>query len=147
MEFRESLIEGFDYDLWANRKWLFALESFDGQMFEASQVLEHILFAQRIWIERCGVQVLEPSENVPLDGLLELYCRAWQAQLMERPLQEPIAYENLAGVPFVNTLEQIARHVINHGTYHRGHLRGLAAKNPEQPFPETDLIGFFRERV
>jgi len=146
LELRDSINEGFDYDLWANRKWVFALGAFRTQLLEAQSVLEHILSAQRIWIERCGVQVLEPEENVSLDELFALYRDAWQAQISDRAASERIVYQNSSGQVFESELQQIARHVLNHGTYHRGHLRGLAAAEPLESFPDTDLILFLRER-
>lgn len=145
MELREILLEGFDYDLWANRKWVFALGGFNHRMLDAQQILEHILTAQRVWLDRCGVQVVEFEENVGLSELFALYTEAWQAQVADRALTERIMYQNRDGLVFEDTLEQIARHVINHGTYHRGHLRGLAGAEGLTSFPDTDLIFYFRE--
>lgn len=44
-------------------------------------------------------------------------------------------------------LSEVAHHVFNHGTYHRGHLRGLADAAGFEDFPETDLIRFYREKA
>lgn len=146
MEIREALSEGFDYDLWSNRQWVAALGGFKS-LLRAQQLLEHILNSQRVWLERCRVEVFPPAENITLMELFAHYSGAWQMNVGDRPLDEPISYLNLAGESFVNTIEQIARHVINHGTYHRGQLRGLAEQDGFTGFPETDFIVFLRERV
>jgi uncharacterized damage-inducible protein DinB len=143
---RETLNEGFEYDLWANRQWFRALGGFK-DMLRAQQVLEHVLTAQRVWLERCGVEVIEPGENIALEDLFEHYCRAWQMNVNDRPLEERIAYQTMSGESFVNTIEQIARHVINHGTYHRGQLRGIAEASGHPGFPETDFILYLREKT
>lgn len=145
MDLREAIIEGLSYDLWANRKWVMALGGFEKHILEAQEALEHILLAQKVWLERCRVQVWEPEENVALDELFALYCEAWQAQIADRPLDEKIFYHNNAGQPYENTLGQIARHVIHHGAYHRGHLRGLASSDGFDGFPDTDFILYLRE--
>ncbi len=44
----------------------------------------------------------------------------------------------------MNFVSEITEHVINHGTYHRGHLRGLAEAEGIS-FPDTDLIVYLRE--
>jgi uncharacterized damage-inducible protein DinB len=42
-------------------------------------------------------------------------------------------------------VSDIAAHVVNHGTYHRGQLRERAEADGLDDFPETDLILFFRQ--
>jgi uncharacterized damage-inducible protein DinB len=46
----------------------------------------------------------------------------------------------------MQTIGEIAHHVINHGTYHRGHLRGLCDAAEFTEFPDTDLIKFYRAK-
>ena len=71
---------------------------------------------------------------------------AWKMVVTDTPLDLWIDYRNMAGFEFKNTVAQIATHVVNHGTYHRGQLRGLAQAEGLEAFPETDLIGFYREK-
>ncbi len=145
MDLRETLFEGFRYDLWANRQWAASIGSFK-DMLRAQHVLEHILKAQKNWLTRCGVEVVEPIDNVALGDLFEHYSGAWEMLLAELPLDHRVSYRTIAGQPQTSSLGQIARHVINHGTYHRGHLRGLAEAEGVEDFPESDLILWFRER-
>ncbi len=145
MDLRDALLEGFEYDLWANRQWLRDLGGFDERMGEAQSILEHILSAQSVWLERSGVGVVQSGENVALGELFELHSRAWQAQVADRPLDERISYKTRSGDAYMNTMGQIARHVLNHGTYHRGQLRGLAQACAFEGFSETDFIRFLWE--
>ena len=39
----------------------------------------------------------------------------------------------------------MAHHVLNHGTYHRGHLRGLAYAEGWDDFHDTDYSAWLRE--
>ena len=43
------------------------------------------------------------------------------------------------------TLMELTWHVLNHGTYHRGHLMGLAEREGWDP-PGTDFLDFVLER-
>ena len=146
MELRILLRNGFDYDLWANRAWLDAIGGFSGYLNRAQETLEHILTAQQIWLDRCGATMFPEQENVRLQDLFEITARAWQVMLEELQGDEPITYTTKSGEVYTNTIAQIAYHVLNHGTYHRGQLRGFAEADGFENFPETDLILFLRKR-
>lgn len=145
MDRRQDLLERFDYDLWANRKWWSALGRFR-DLAGAQTALEHILSAQRVWLSRLGVEVTQAGENLGIDDVMVFVNQAWQMVLNENSLELPVTYQNFAGFEFTNTVGQIAGHVVNHGTYHRGQLRGLAQAEGMENFPETDLIVFYREK-
>ena len=146
MDLRQDLIERFDYDLWANRQWWTALGRLK-DLARAQATLEHILTAQRVWLSRMGVEVSQASENLGIDDVAVFVNRAWKMVVTDSALDQPITYRNLAGFEFTNTVGQIANHVVNHGTYHRGQLRGQAHAEGLESFPETDLIVFYRERM
>lgn len=144
MDLRNYLIEGFEYDLWANRIWLAVLPTIsDTETREKFQhVLNHILGAQRNWLERCGGH--NPELTYDLDADFEATAKAWQAFLRTANLEEEIHYSTKAGDRCVNYLRQIVLHVMNHGTYHRGHLRGLAQAYGIEDFEDTDLVRYIR---
>lgn len=146
MNLRTDLIERFDYDLWANRQWLPTLGKFK-DMERAQATFEHILSAQRIWLSRMGVEVSQAGEDMSVGDLLGLVNRAWKMVLTDGLVEQPVAYQTRSGMELVNTIGQIAAHVVNHGTYHRGQLRGQAQSEGLDKFPETDMILFFRDRT
>lgn len=138
---RDFLLRGLDYDLWANQKWVNVLGNFkDGQ--RALEVFEHIVFAQRIWLQRCGYHV-EQVENLAFSQLLASLIQTWKALVEDADLNAIVEYQMLNGDSASSVMGDIVAHVINHGTYHRGHLRGLAEKEGVE-FPETDLIAYIR---
>lgn len=144
MDSKEVLRSGFEYDLWANRQWVQAIGRFK-DMEQAHAILEHILFAQRIWLERCGGMVPVQVDDTSLVDLFRAATSAWIDLVNESFLDQTVTYQNLRGVEFTDRFGHIATHVINHGTYHRGHLRGLADCQRIQDFPETDFIAYQHE--
>lgn len=144
MDLRRFLHTGFEYDLWANRQWLTALGGFT-DLLPAQSVLDHILAAQRIWLERIGAQVPVQTEDTSLADRFGVVTRVWTAVVGTADLDQAITYRTFAGDDYTDSLSRIALHVINHGTYHRGQLRGLAQAEGRTDFPETDLIRYFRE--
>src|SRR5687768_7973919 len=104
MEQRILLHKGFDYDLWANRQWLIALGLFKTHIVRAQEVMEHILAAQRIWLERCGFTMFPEAESVQLHDLVEVTARAWQALLDDATGDEEIAYTTMRGETYTNTV-------------------------------------------
>ena len=139
-----SLSEGFSYDLWANRIWISSLVGFKSSD-RPLEVLEHILQAHAVWLIACGVEVPEPSKDIPLETRLAESVETWLNLLKTRDVDETITYIRRDGRQYTHTLGQIASHVINHGTYHRGHLRGLAEADGFEDFPDTDLSKYLRE--
>jgi uncharacterized damage-inducible protein DinB len=138
MEVREELLRMFDYDLWANVRW-FPLCSEPPYR----DVMEHIIRSQVIWLDRCGGQKTFAALD-PYD-LVESIHLAWQAHLDEADLSEIISSQTSFGVKFQNSRLDIARQVINHGTYHRGQLRAMVEAAGITGFPETDYLWFLNE--
>jgi len=133
---RQELADLFEYERWANRKWDSAAEVLGG---EAEKVREHVLRAQEIWYSRCLSEAdLAPRTGSLCDSLAAM-AQHWQELIRTSDPTAYVSYQNSAGEKFVNLLEDIARHVVNHGTYHRGQLREMAAQN-KVDFPETDFI-------
>lgn len=136
---RDFLIEGLEYDLWANQKW----SPMAGQLAQVEPILRHVLRSQRIWLERCLGEESMRAWPEALDDALKAANEDWIELIRISDPEAFVTYERNGNAHF-ETIEQIARHVINHGTYHRGQLRGLAEG---LEFPETDFILFIREKA
>lgn len=141
---RDLLADGFRYDLWANLKWLSVLDRFEDRP-RAEAIFRHILGAQRIWLARSLSEEEVPVLPESLDESLPLINEAWLEFLRISDPEAFVSYTNLKGESWFNTVEQIARHVVNHGTFHRGQLRGLAQAEGWDDFEDTDLIRWMRE--
>ncbi len=127
---RRALQRLFAYDAWANRVVAAALRKAGTPPLRALQLLAHIAAAQEIWWGRIRgqpvatpvwpEQTLEQTEA----ALAELAVR-WQkyfAGLDPGELARVVAYTNFAGETWRNTVADILRHVLLHGSYHRGQI-------------------------
>lgn len=138
-ELRKRLIRNFAYDLWANQKWVETLPEFP----QAEPILRHVAWASHIWQTRVEAISGEYDHQAELADQFEAYRNVWQSTLASTPLFTEYEWRRIRdGVRGSGSLESIATHVINHGTYHRGHLRGLAEAGGFDDFPETDVILF-----
>lgn len=140
MSHREDLAGLIEYDRWANQRWAGPAEQLGRQ-----DILLHVLQAQIIWLSRLEGTVPWTATWESFSMELDRSLRSWQRFLFDADLSHVVSYETSAGVPYENTVVEIARQVLNHGTYHRGHLRGLAEAASIE-FPETDYILFCRSR-
>ena len=95
-------------------------------------------------MERCGALEL-PTNTESIDGVFAVYHREWRALVKDGNLDMIIEYTNSRGEEYARPLGEIAWHVINHGTYHRGQMRAVAEAQGLVDWPETDLIRFFDE--
>ncbi len=150
MDLRAHLAEGFDYDVWANRRWIAALPLFADDT-RPREVMQHIYFAQRIWLLRAHEWLGLDAPDLP-EGWspekMERVMAEFQSLLSNADLDQVHHWTRMRdGLARSNTLGQIVRHVINHGTYHRGHLRGLAEAAGIADFPDTDYIFYLDEKA
>ncbi len=133
-----NLQELFDYDYWANNQWLPVAEAMN-----QTHVIAHILFSSQVWLARVKHVEADLREDLPLDVRCQESAAMWKALLSDVDLTQRILYTRFDGESHTDTVEEIAQHVINHGTYHRGQLRGIAEERGVE-FPETDLIKYIR---
>ena len=140
MDLKTDLIERFEYDLWANLQWLEAIPNMPDST-RAVQVIAHVAWAEEIWLHRLVPNWSHPGGE--LHELLTTVSAGWRELVSSSDLDHVVDYKNTKGVPNRRALGAIASHVVNHGTYHRGQLRGIAEAQGFEGFPETDLIGFY----
>lgn len=114
-------------------------------------IMSHIARAEHNWYFR----VMSQQQDIPVWGLLPLEelnsrfvtnCQLWLDAARgwdEDALAKPLAYKNMQGEPFLNSLEDVLAHVVNHSTYHRGQVILLIREAGMVP-PTTDYIRFVR---
>lgn len=112
--------------------------------------LAHGLMADSAWLHRVrGEAFTRPTQDQLPADLETLFSQwrvalsGWDALVSTRASSEVIAYHAFNGQPFSNTLEEIVRHVVNHGSYHRGQV-ALMLRQLGHPASNTDLIAFTR---
>lgn len=144
---KDWLREGFEYDLWANGLWIDVLPKFQDKE-RAEDVMRHIHFAQELWLDRILDRVgnLESYQHFPntAESFAETTSK-WTTWLVDADLGQVKEFTRLDGSKFTFSLGSVARHVINHGTYHRGHLRGLAQAEGWEEFEDTDFAQWLRD--
>ncbi len=138
----QMLAKGFQYDAWANLRWLECLEA-KGFPQPETGIFEHILSAGSVWYQRClGFSPLAFPEMELTREAIQIAADKWVALMESLPEDRVVEYRRISGEPLSTTLSEIVLHVLNHSTYHRGELRGLCLLHADEEFPETDRILF-----
>lgn len=143
------------YSGWASRKLLDAAlalpEELQHRDFGVSHkslfgTLEHIFFADRIWFARTvDPRVLESEEPLAVAWpRLQQRWEDWAAGLTAQDIVRVVDYKDLKGNQHYTPVWQIALHLVNHATLHRGQAMGLLRQLGVAP-PPTDLIFYYRE--
>jgi uncharacterized damage-inducible protein DinB len=161
----ETLRELYEYENWANLRMLDACARLAPEQFtrdlgssfpSVRDTVTHIIAGQWVWLERfhgrtptafpdflksATFENLRTQSEKVAAGL-----HSFVAPLKAEALARNHEYKTFAGAALANPTWVSLRHLVNHGTYHRGQvttmLRQLGA-NPTQ----NDLICFFRERA
>ena len=154
-----------DYNAWANRRLYDAVAALPAGGFERSRsagffgsllgVLNHLLVADRIWMDR--LEHLPPA-GLKLDTVLHAdlsELRAAREAEDERigqfvrgldaaDLDSTVAYKTGAGTPQSDLLGRLLSHVFNHQTHHRGQAHALLTDAGTDP-PPLDYLYYRRE--
>lgn len=160
-----SINEHLAYNLWANERVAHLLMAQDDAVLQAEQkssfasiskTLLHIWDAEVIWLTRLkGGSITDwPSRNfsgTKAEMLREFIRNSTElmAFVTEKGpafQQQTIAYKNMKGDVFENSVEEILFHLVNHGTYHRGQITTLLHGAGVTQMVSTDLIAWFREQ-
>jgi uncharacterized damage-inducible protein DinB len=108
----------------------------------------HLAGAAKLWSLRLAglpYSGLLPSAEIPdvataLARLAEAYAVFESvAPVWEAARTETFTYRNIAGVETTRVKWQIFRHIVNHGTYHRGQIANMLRQLGVKP-PSTDLL-------
>ena len=156
-----ELLELLEYQTWATTKTIDSSAKLSevqlhrdlGSSFKSVfETLVHLYGADRAWLGR--IEGLSPARpNLSDYQNLEILQTAWEVVLegwkttvgkFENPKQV-IEYKAYNGDPFSSTLEEIVKHVVNHGTYHRGQVAAMQRMLGAEAV-STDLIGYYRTR-
>ncbi len=126
------------------------LEAVRAHIPARTEILEHIFMAERIWLARIEGNVearhLQPPQGI--DALSAEWAdvhrrwNEWAASRTDWPRE--LVYKTMSGVESRSPLWQIALHVANHGSYHRGQVAAMLRAEGFAP-PGTDLIMWYRQ--
>ena len=152
-----------DYNRWATRRLLDAASALSdedarrdlkGSFPSVLDTLTHMLGAEWAWLERWkGRSPTAFLESSALDSVRALRARwdlLWRDQqgfldpLEEGDQTRDVAYKTFKGDPDRRSLGDLIRHVVNHGTYHRGQVVTMLRQLGVAP-PPTDYVRWLRE--
>jgi len=153
----------FDYTAWASARLVNAAGSLSPEELTKDfgtadhsvlGTLVHVYAADRIWYDRVHgnlrTRFIEPERDMHLHVLQNDWpallgrWREWAAAQTEESLRGKASYKDLKGNSYENPLWQIALHLINHGTHHRGQVSGFLRAMGHVP-PPLDLMAYYRE--
>lgn len=153
-----------DYHYWARDHILDAVDRLSpdeytrdmGNSFRSVRdTLVHTYSAEWIWLSRW--QGTSPIAMLPPDMFPDSATlrSAWQAHegkmrsffegLDAAGIARVISYRSMAGQASASVLWQMAQHVVNHASYHRGQVTTLLRQIGASPPRSMDLIAFYRE--
>lgn len=150
---KDYLLQLLDYELWANRRVIDALEMVSDPPARAVAVMGHILSAQHVWYSRLAHESVMTAiwTDIPVSWMLETAERqhrqliSYLSVLPGAELIQPISYKNSQGTPFQNLPLEILTHMGHHAVYHRGQVVQLIRPMLDEA-PVTDYIVWRREK-
>jgi uncharacterized damage-inducible protein DinB len=135
---RQDLIELIDYDLWANEQWAPVIDQMTANA-RVAEVWSHILRAQVTWYDRSINEGDMPALPDDVMAALRITAQTWKELMLICDVEAYVSYKTNSGDQFFSLISDVVRHLVNHGTFHRGELRAYAA-TMGVAFPETDYI-------
>jgi uncharacterized damage-inducible protein DinB len=122
------------YNRWANGRILTAIDGMtpaelakpvDAYVGSLAKNLQHVLWAERIWLARWKGQPPPTLAAAMADSWPDAYAEtdgelcAFVEPLGDQDLDQVVNYANSRGERFAVPLSQLVTHVVNHGTAHR----------------------------
>ena len=156
-----------DFNYWARDRLLDAVAPLTPEQLQQDlrnsfpsvrDTLVHIALAEWIWHARwTGHSPTEMprlfAEFTALDQIRafwseqEANIRTFMGVLTQADLTHEISYRTMNGQPGRSSFGEMIRHLVNHGTYHRGQVTTMLRQLGAAPPKSTDLIAFYRERA
>jgi uncharacterized damage-inducible protein DinB len=154
-----------EYNLWANEKIsnyidlageITADKEILGSFHSIRKTMFHIWDAQVIWMKRLNGESLNTWPSHSFKGNLEEaiagfidssmdYVR-FTKKLTNGDHYKIIEYHSTDGTAFLNSIEDIVMHVMNHSTYHRGQIITMLRLAGFDKVGSTDFIRYKREK-
>jgi uncharacterized damage-inducible protein DinB len=160
MQLKDYLQHLYDYNYWANHRYLAVAEALTEEQLFRKQghswdsvhtVLVHMMSSERMWPQRWRGEkgaFLNPQDFPAVASIREYWLeveknmRAFIAGQTEQSLSRAVTYTNPKQETFALPLWQMMAHVPNHNTHHRGELAGMFALM-NVPHPEEEVIQYF----
>jgi uncharacterized damage-inducible protein DinB len=165
MPSRDDIELLFDYHYWARDRLLAAVDALSPEQFvrdlgssfrSVRDTLAHTYAAEWAWHSRwigTSPTALLPAEMFPDLAAIrtawtdhEGKMRRYLAGLDEAGIDRVIEYRLLSGQPGASPFWQMAQHVVNHASYHRGQVVTMLRQLGASPPKSLDMIAYYRTR-
>lgn len=153
-----ELLDLLEYHRWATEKVLQAVSTISAEKYTRDvgssfpsirDTLIHIYGADRAWLGRIQGQTPERSNPADYPSVASLR-EVWLETLSTFPSvvqslnpEQRINYKAFDGTAYTNKLSDILRHVVGHGSYHRGQVTTMLRQLGEKGVA-TDMIAYYR---
>jgi uncharacterized damage-inducible protein DinB len=163
MEFKAYLEHLYDYNYWANKRYVAIAETLteeqlfrkQGHSWDSVQaVLVHMLSSERMWPQRWRgekASFLDPKDFPSIAAVREYWVaveqnmRLFLAEQDDASLLREVTYTNPKGETFTLPLWQMVVQPPNHNTHHRGELAAMFTMM-NIPHPEEEIVQYFLVR-
>ena len=160
MQLKDYLIELYEYNYWANKRYLAVAETISEEQLFRKQghswdsvhgLFVHMMNSERMWPQRwTGTQgaFLNPQDFPNVAAIREYWVGVEQnlcnflAEQTEDSLLRPTTYTNLKGETYTLPLWQMVVQPPNHNTHHRGEMAAMFALM-NVPHPEEEIVQYF----
>lgn len=165
---KNRTIQQFEYHRWANNRIFNHLKDLPDDIYNkeiesvfssVSEVIVHIYRTDGMWLSVMSGDPFEETMTVinrlkekdagqDLDGMQKLYAELsdqYAAFLNEQDdLDAPISIEHPKYGELKTSVAELVKHVVNHGTYHRGNVTAMLRQQGHAGVP-TDYIFYLYE--
>jgi uncharacterized damage-inducible protein DinB len=164
MQLKQYLEHLYDYNYWANKRYLAVAETLAEEQFFRRQghswdsvhaVLLHMMNSENWWLQRWNGEITRPAftrdEFPTLASIrkhwqeLEARIRAYVKSQTDDGLGRMVTYKNPVGEILSVPLWNMMVHLPNHNTHHRGELAAMFALM-NVPHPEEEVIQYFLDK-
>ena len=147
---KQYFLKLYQYNAWANKRVINCLNRQGVSDEKILSIMGHIVAAQFLWLHR--IKGLPPA-NVKLWGEYNLAQVTTMAEEVGKlwldfvestdNFNRELTYNNYVGEPYINNVEMIMIHLVNHSSYHRAQVALLLRQNGLEPI-NTDFITYDR---
>lgn len=140
----------YQYNLWCNQRVIAAIKKQAVQDEKILSVLSHIVAAKYLWLHRIkalpapDVKLWGSYTLLQLDEMANYIGNEWITFVQNTDdFNRELVYKNYTNDPYINNVEQIMIHLVNHSSYHRGQIAMLLRQKGFEPV-NTDYITYDR---
>jgi uncharacterized damage-inducible protein DinB len=147
---KKYFLKLYQFNAWANQRVIQYLKDQKMNHEKIISVMGHIAAAEMLWLHRVAglpkpnVKLWSSYSLNELSSMLATADQQWLEYIQDTEnFNRELSYTNYTGAPFINNVEAIMIHTVNHASYHRGQVAMLLRQFGLEPI-NTDFITYDR---